>query len=116
MFKCTACSSHSAMVITVSASSETESLCKKLADQHGTQTSDFRLQPIHKCAMEAVCRMCYSKQWSAILCTCVGIINIPLTTTQYFLLFNIEYNTFWRVWPSSGITIIKYLYEGQVEQ
>jgi len=84
MFEFTACGSHSAMVMTVTACSESGSLCKKSADQHGTLTSDFRLQPIHVCAMEAVYRMGYGTQWSAILCTCVGIINIPLTTTQYF--------------------------------
>jgi hypothetical protein len=72
------------MVMTVSASSESGSLCKKSADQNGTLTSDFRLLPIHVCAMEAVCRMVYGTQWSAVLCTCFVIINIPLTTTQDF--------------------------------
>jgi len=73
MFTFTACGSHTAMVMTVSASSESGSLCKKSADQHGTLTSDFRLQRIHVCIMGAVCRMGYGTQWSTILCTCVGI-------------------------------------------
>jgi len=72
------------MVMTVSASSDSGSLCKKSADQHGILTSNFRLQSTHVCAIEAVCRMGYGTQWSAILCICVGIINISITTTQYF--------------------------------